>query len=134
MGQGETTGGVVGLGIADHARAIAGEQPRLLMSCGRPFCESDVQVLDDEGRPVQGDAIGEICVRGPDVFAGYWREPVLSAEAVDAAGWVHTGDLARVDREGYIYIVDHKKDMLVSSSSMSIRARWRRCWRSTRRL
>ena len=113
-GAGETTGGVVGLSIADHARAITGERPELLMSCGRPFCESDVQVLDDEGRPVQGDAIGEICVRGPDVFAGYWREPGISAEAVDAAGWVHTGDLARVDREGYIYIVDRKKDMLVS--------------------
>jgi acyl-CoA synthetase (AMP-forming)/AMP-acid ligase II len=73
-----------------------------------------VQVLDEAGRPVEGDAIGEICVRGPDVFAGYWRAPDQSADAFDAAGWLHTGDLARVDHEGYIHIVDRKKEMLVS--------------------
>jgi acyl-CoA synthetase (AMP-forming)/AMP-acid ligase II len=71
-------------------------------------------VLDDEGQPVQGDAIGEICVRGPDVFAGYWRAPELSQEAIDAQGWLRTGDLARIDSEGYIYIVDRRKAMLVS--------------------
>jgi acyl-CoA synthetase (AMP-forming)/AMP-acid ligase II len=113
-GAGETTGGVVGLGIADHAAAIEDGKDALLSACGRPFCESDVQVLDDAGRPVSGDAIGEICVRGPDVFAGYWREPEQTAQALDASGWLHTGDLARVDEKGYIYIVDRKKEMLVS--------------------
>jgi acyl-CoA synthetase (AMP-forming)/AMP-acid ligase II len=73
-----------------------------------------VQVLDDDGNPVAGDAIGEICVRGPDVFAGYWRAPEQSQAALDANGWLRTGDLARVDNEGYIYIVDRKKEMLVS--------------------
>jgi len=63
---------------------------------------------------VQGDAIGEICVRGPDVFAGYWQAPEVTQAAFDAQGWLRTGDLARVDDEGYIYIVDRKKDMLVS--------------------
>ena len=71
-------------------------------------------MLDDAGRAVEGDAIGEICVRGPDVFAGYWRAPEQSAEAFDADGWLRTGDLARVDSEGYIYIVDRKKEMLVT--------------------
>ncbi|MEJ8850694.1 AMP-binding protein [Variovorax rhizosphaerae] len=113
-GAGETTGGVVGLGIADHAAAIEGGKDALLSACGRPVCESDVQVLDDAGLPVNGDAIGEICVRGPDVFAGYWREPEQTAQALDANGWLHTGDLARVDAQGYIYIVDRKKEMLVS--------------------
>ncbi|WP_439951439.1 AMP-binding protein [Piscinibacter sakaiensis] len=113
-GAGETTGGVLGLGIADHARAIAGERPELLEACGRALGEADVQVLDDDGRPVSGDAIGEICVRGPDVFAGYWREPALTREAFDAAGWLRTGDLARVDHEGYVFIVDRRKDMLVT--------------------
>ncbi|MBB3178149.1 long-chain fatty acid--CoA ligase [Variovorax sp. Sphag1AA] len=113
-GAGETTGGVVGLGIADHAAAIEGGHEALLSACGRPFCESDVQVLDDAGQPVSGDAIGEICVRGPDVFAGYWRAPDQTAQALDANGWLHTGDLARVDDRGYIYIVDRKKEMLVS--------------------
>jgi len=113
-GAAETTGGVIALSTADHARAMSGERPELLSSCGRVSCESDVQVLDEAGRPVEGDAIGEICVRGPDVFAGYWRAPELSREVFDAEGWLHTGDLARVDGEGYIYIVDRKKEMLVS--------------------
>ena len=113
-GAGETTGGIISLSIADHARAIAGDKPELLSSCGRVTCESEVQVLDEQGHPVQGDAIGEICVRGPDVFAGYWRAPELSQAAIDAQGWLRTGDLARIDAEGYIYIVDRKKEMLVS--------------------
>jgi acyl-CoA synthetase (AMP-forming)/AMP-acid ligase II len=53
-------------------------------------------------------------VCGPDVFAGYWREPELTQAAFDAGGWLHTGDLARVDDEGYIYIVDRSKDMIIS--------------------
>ncbi len=113
-GAGETTGGVVGLSIADHAAAIEGGREGLLSACGRPISESDVQVLDEAGIPVSGEAIGEICVRGPDVFAGYWREPEQTAQALDANGWLRTGDLARVDGEGYIYIVDRKKEMLVS--------------------
>jgi acyl-CoA synthetase (AMP-forming)/AMP-acid ligase II len=113
-GAGETTGGVVGLTIADHQRAIEGDRPELLSACGRPFCESDVQVLGEDGQPVSGDAIGEICVRGPDVFAGYWRAPDQTAAALGDDGWLRTGDLARVDDEGYIFIVDRKKEMLVS--------------------
>jgi len=113
-GAGETTGGIISLSIADHARAIRGDKPELLASCGRAVSESEVQVLDDHGQSVQGDAIGEICVRGPDVFAGYWRAPELSQAAIDAQGWLRTGDLARIDAEGYIYIVDRRKEMLVS--------------------
>ncbi len=112
-GAGETTGGLIGLSIADHARAISGAKPELLSSCGRPFGESDVQVLDKAGDPVEGDAIGEICVRGSDVFAGYWRAPEQTEAAIQD-GWLRTGDLARVDDEGYVYIVDRKKEMLVS--------------------
>ena len=113
-GAGETTGGVIALGIDDHALGIEGGRPELLSACGRPACESDVQVLDAQGRAVEGDEIGEICVRGPDVFAGFWRAPEPTREALGEDGWLHTGDLARVDREGYIHIVDRKKEMLVS--------------------
>jgi acyl-CoA synthetase (AMP-forming)/AMP-acid ligase II len=112
-GGGETTGGLILLSTQDHARAIR-EVPQRLASCGRPIGESEVRVVDEEGVPVQGDAIGEIVVRGPDVFAGYWREPELTRNAFDGRGWLHTGDLARVDDEGYIYIVDRSKDMIIS--------------------
>ncbi|MDD0838415.1 AMP-binding protein [Curvibacter sp. HBC61] len=113
-GAAETTGGVITLTTEDHQRAMSGERPELLASCGRPAGESDVQVLNDAGQAVQGDEVGEICVRGDDVFAGYWRADELAAQAIDAQGWLRTGDLARVDHEGYVFIVDRKKEMLVS--------------------
>jgi len=112
-GAGETTGGLIGLSIADHARAIAGERPELLASCGRPFGESEVRLLADDGTEVAVGEIGEICVQGPDVFAGFWRAPELTAQAL-VGGWLRTGDLARCDDEGYIHIVDRKKEMIVS--------------------
>jgi acyl-CoA synthetase (AMP-forming)/AMP-acid ligase II len=112
-GGGETTGGLILLSTQDHARAIQ-DVPARLASCGRPIGESEVRVVDENGVPVQGDAVGEIVVRGPDVFAGYWREPELTKAAFDAGGWLHTGDLARVDEEGFIYIVDRSKDMIIS--------------------
>jgi acyl-CoA synthetase (AMP-forming)/AMP-acid ligase II len=113
-GAGETTGGVIALSIDDHALAIEGGRPELLSACGRPSCESEVEVLDEHNQPVKGDEIGEICVRGPDVFSGFWRAPEPTREAFGEDGWLRTGDLARVDAEGYIFIVDRKKEMLVS--------------------
>ncbi|GAA0514836.1 class I adenylate-forming enzyme family protein [Pigmentiphaga daeguensis] len=112
-GAGETTGGLVTLSIQDHHDAIEGGREELLSSCGRVFGESDLRLFDDEGREVAPGEIGEIVVRGPDVFAGYWREPELSAAALEG-GWLHTGDLARMDELGYLYIVDRKKDMIIS--------------------
>lgn len=112
-GGGETTGGLILFSTDDHARAIR-DVPQRLASCGRPIGESEVRVVDEAGRPVRGDAVGEIVVRGPDVFAGYWKEPELTRQAFDAEGWLHTGDLAKVDDEGFIYIVDRSKDMVIS--------------------
>ncbi len=62
---------------------------------------------------VSGDEIDELVIRGADVFQGYWGEPALTSEVL-IDGWLHTGDLARVDAQGYIYLVDRKKDMIIS--------------------
>ncbi|HYP85582.1 AMP-binding protein [Variovorax sp.] len=111
-GAGETTSGVCALTVADHLHARAA-RPERLASCGRPLLECDVQILDDAGQPVATGEIGEIVVGGEDVFAGYWRAPELTAEVLKE-GRYHTGDLARMDEEGFVYIVDRKKDMVIS--------------------
>nr|WP_245684148.1 AMP-binding protein [Variovorax soli] len=111
-GAGETTSGVCALTVADHLHARAA-RPERLASCGRPLLECDVQILDDNGQPVATGEIGEIVVGGEDVFAGYWRAPELTAEVLKN-GRYHTGDLARMDDEGFVYIVDRKKDMVIS--------------------
>jgi acyl-CoA synthetase (AMP-forming)/AMP-acid ligase II len=73
-----------------------------------------VIVANEAGEPVSGDEVGEIMIKGPDVFAGYWKEPELTAQAFTPNGWLKTGDLARVDAEGFVYIVDRSKDMIIS--------------------
>jgi fatty-acyl-CoA synthase len=70
-------------------------------------------VQDDEGREVKAGDVGEICVRGPSVMDGYWKQPELTAETL-RGGWLHTGDMATRDEDGFVTIVDRKKDMIVS--------------------
>lgn len=111
-GLSESTSGVTRLSIADHAHAIA-HRPERLASCGRPTGETEVLVVDERGREVSGDAIGEIVMRGEDIFHGYWGTPELTDEVL-VDGWLRTGDLARVDEHGFIYLVDRKKDMIIS--------------------
>ncbi|ADP80575.1 AMP-dependent synthetase and ligase [Pseudofrankia inefficax] len=84
-----------------------------LASCGRPVPWVKVALLDDEGQRVPRGEPGEICVRGPLVMKGYWNKPQQTAEAF-AGGWLHTGDIAREDADGFYTIVDRKKDMIVS--------------------
>jgi fatty-acyl-CoA synthase len=87
--------------------------PTRLSSCGRPLAGARVEIHDDDNRPVPVGAVGEICMQGPFVMDGYWNEPELTAEAL-RNGWLHTGDLAVADPEGFITIVGRKKDMVVS--------------------
>lgn len=98
--------------VAEHVEARA-RHPHRLASCGRPYCETLVEVVDDAGRVLPAGEIGEIVVSGDDVFAGYWNAPGLTAEVLKN-GRYHTGDLARTDEDGFIYIVDRKKDMVIS--------------------
>lgn len=89
------------------------EDPARLASCGRPVPWLDVALLDDKDEPVGDGEAGEVCVRGPLVMDGYLNKPELTAETL-RNGWLHTGDIARADDEGYLTIVDRKKDMVIS--------------------
>lgn len=103
------------LGPEDHRRAFAGIHPERLRSCGRSALLSTVAVLDEDGQPVPRDAatLGEICHRGPGNMVGYWNKPKETAEML-RGGWVHSGDVGTWDEEGYVYIVDRKKSMIIS--------------------
>lgn len=89
------------------------QNPALLSSCGIPVATCEVKLLDSNGNEVGPGEPGEICARTPAAMDGYWKLPDLTAETL-AGGWVHTGDVARMDDRGYLYIVDRKKDLIIS--------------------
>ncbi|WP_066095523.1 long-chain fatty acid--CoA ligase [Xanthomonas massiliensis] len=84
-------------------------------SIGLPIPSTDACIKDDEGHVLPVGQAGELCIRGPQVMKGYWRRPEETAKAIDADGWLHTGDIARMDEKGFFYIVDRKKDMILVS-------------------
>jgi acyl-CoA synthetase (AMP-forming)/AMP-acid ligase II len=86
---------------------------RKLGSVGRPCLYLELDIWDDQGRPVPAGERGEVVLRGPKVFKGYWRDPDATAAAF-AGGWFHTGDIGVRDDDGYLFIVDRLKDMIVS--------------------
>ncbi|HEY6329790.1 MAG TPA: long-chain-fatty-acid--CoA ligase [Blastocatellia bacterium] len=96
----------------DHMLDSDGNNPRLA-SCGKPAPGVDVRVVKDDGAEVKPGETGEIIARGANIMAGYWKRPEDTAVAV-RDGWLYTGDLATVDQDGYIYLVDRKKDMIVT--------------------
>jgi fatty-acyl-CoA synthase len=100
---------VTTLNTADHDL----DRPERLASCGQPQIGVQVAMLDDDCKEVPQGDVGEICVRGQLVMEGYWKRPEETAEALKG-GWLHTGDMGRVDEEGFVYIVDRKKDMIIS--------------------
>jgi fatty-acyl-CoA synthase len=87
--------------------------PELFLSCGFPIAACEVRILDGSDQEVPLGEAGEICVRAPHVMAEYWKRPDTTAEALKS-GWLHTGDIARRDERGYMFILDRKKDMIVS--------------------
>jgi long-chain acyl-CoA synthetase len=86
---------------------------RRLASCGKPVTGVDVRVVKEDGSEVRAGEVGEIIARGPNIMAGYWKREEDTKNAI-IDGWLHTGDLATVDEDGYIYLVDRKKDMIVT--------------------
>jgi long-chain acyl-CoA synthetase len=84
-------------------------------SIGLPIPSTDVAIWSEEGQPLPQGEVGELMVRGPQVMKGYWQRPDETAKVLGADGWLHTGDVARMDEKGYFYIVDRKKDMILVS-------------------
>jgi acyl-CoA synthetase (AMP-forming)/AMP-acid ligase II len=99
---------------ADHRRAIAG-QPGLLLSAGRAADEVELRIVDFHGQDVAPGTVGEIVARGASLMSGYWKRPEATDEAL-RGGWMHTGDMGYMDSEGYLYIQDRVKDMIVSGA------------------
>jgi fatty-acyl-CoA synthase len=108
-GQTESPNTVLTLTQSDHE----GAELSRLASAGKEFPGVRVALLDDACKPVPDGEIGEICVRGPLVMSGYWKQEAQTVSALEG-GWLHTGDMARRDAAGYYYIVDRKKDMIIS--------------------
>ncbi|MFI6361422.1 long-chain fatty acid--CoA ligase [Nocardia sp. NPDC050630] len=91
---------------AEHMRSKVG-------SVGRPVADVEVAIVDERGTRVPAGQLGEIVIRGPKVTSGYWRDEAATRSAL-RNGWFHTGDIGRLDEDGYLYIEDRKKDMIVS--------------------
>ncbi|MEU1511023.1 long-chain fatty acid--CoA ligase [Streptomyces sp. NPDC005811] len=88
------------------------DRPRKAGSIGTPIQDVEVRLLDEKGQDVPAGEVGELAVRGPNVMKGYWNRPEETAAALPD-GWLRSGDLARRDEDGYFYIVDRKKDMII---------------------
>jgi acyl-CoA synthetase (AMP-forming)/AMP-acid ligase II len=93
----------------DHDPSIPGR----LSSCGKPVATIRLALLGEDDRPVEPGGTGEICLQGPCMMDGYWNQPELTAETI-RDGWLHTGDMASRDDDGFLTIVDRKKDMIVT--------------------
>jgi len=116
FGQGEAPMTCTSLPKGEH---LVGDDPvklRRLGSAGRATTAVQVRIVDDDDRPVPPDTLGEIVVRGDLVMKGYWNKPAATAETL-RGGWLHTGDIGSLDRDGYLYITDRKKDMIISGGS-----------------
>jgi long-chain acyl-CoA synthetase len=116
FGQGEAPMVCTILPKAEH---LTGEDPvklRRLASAGRETTGMRVRVVDDDDRDVPANTPGEIVVRGDIVMKGYWMKPGANAEAL-RGGWLHTGDVGHLDADGYLFITDRKKDMIISGGA-----------------
>ncbi len=111
-GMTELSGSVAFLTTEDH-RMAAADRPELLNSVGRPLPTARIKLIDDEGHPCPVGAAGEILVQAAQCMERYWNDDAATAQAV-VDGWLHTGDIGRFDDEGYLTIVDRKKDMIIS--------------------
>ena len=104
-----------GYGLTEASPVVSAHRlsgVRKLGSVGQPIPGVEVAILDDDDRPVPTGEPGEVCVRGPNVMLGYYRLPEETAKTL-RHGWLHTGDVGRVDHDGFLYIVERKKDVII---------------------
>jgi len=106
-GMTETTGAGTTLAPGEH-------RGELLRSCGRPWTTLETRIADEAGNEVAQGEIGEIEIRGPIVMAGYWNRPEATAETIRPDGWLRTGDAGFMDKDGFFFVHDRVKDMIVS--------------------
>jgi acyl-CoA synthetase (AMP-forming)/AMP-acid ligase II len=111
-GMTEASGGFSILGPAEHRDPT---HPRRLTSAGRAVPGVEIRIVNPAGRDVPDGEIGEFVVRGDQIMAGYWHRPADTASAI-VDGWLHTGDAGRRDSDGYLYIEDRIKDMIISGA------------------
>jgi len=96
-----------------HQKTETEKDRKRLSSAGRECLVTEVRVFNEKDEEVKPGEVGEICARGANIMIGYWKNPDLTADTL-RGGWLHTGDMATVDEDGYIYIVDRKHDMIIS--------------------
>jgi len=111
-GMTESTAVLTLLSAEDHKRALR-ERHELLRSCGRPVVGTRIRIVDAEGNVLPRGEVGEIEARGPQLMREYWHLDEATAKAL-GDGWLRTGDIGTIDAEGYVYILDRAKDMIVS--------------------
>jgi long-chain acyl-CoA synthetase len=107
---------IEGYGLTESSPVVACNLPGAarIGTVGVPVPSTEVSIRDAGGELAPG-AEGELCVRGPQVMSGYWNMPDETAGTIDTEGWMHTGDIARIDDDGFVHIVDRKKDMIIVS-------------------
>ena len=103
-----------GYGLTESAALISTNPSGAVKSgsVGRPVPGTEVEIRDDEGRVLPPGEPGEVCARSPGIMQGYWRAPEATSEALEN-GWLHTGDIGYLDADGYLHIVDRKKDLII---------------------
>jgi long-chain acyl-CoA synthetase len=121
----ERTGHLIveGYGLSEASPVTHCNIPRGLSvkrSIGLPIANTEAKIVDEAGQEVPVGEIGELWVRGPQVMQGYWNNPVETANVLKPDGWLATGDIARSDQDGFFYIVDRKKDMILSTSGFNV--------------
>lgn len=111
-GMTESAGTVVTLPPESHDPD--GPRPDLLASCGRAMPWVELRVVDPAGADVAPGTVGELWIRSPMLMAGYWQNPAATAAAITPDGWFRSGDAARMDAEGHVFLIDRLKDMIIS--------------------